>query len=82
MKNAVFISSFFLKKMLYYLLSFCHTYLCPIDKTSEKETSRCSISLNHIKKYLILVSAITGCISISAFALLVGILISIASSAV
>ena len=40
------------------------------------------MALNHIKKYLILVSAITGCISISAFALLVGILISIASSAV
>ena len=38
--------------------------------------------LNYIEYCFILVSAITGCVSISAFASLVGIPISIASSAV
>lgn len=38
--------------------------------------------LNYIEHCFILVSAITGCVSISAFASLVGIPISIASSAV
>ena len=37
--------------------------------------------LNYIEQWLILVSAITGCISISAFSSLVGIPISIPSSA-
>ena len=38
--------------------------------------------MNYIEQLLILVSAIAGCVSISAFALLVGILKSITSSAV
>ena len=37
---------------------------------------------NYIEQFLILVSAITGCVSISAFASLVGIPIGIASSAI
>ena len=39
-------------------------------------------TLNHTETFLILASAITGCISISAFASLFGISIGIASSAI
>ena len=39
-------------------------------------------TLNYIGKFLILPSAITGCISVSAFAFLLGIPIGITSSAV
>ena len=38
--------------------------------------------LNYIEHLLILISTVTGCVSISAFASLVGILIRIASSAI
>ena len=41
-----------------------------------------SIKLNYIKHFLILASTITGCISISAFASLLGIPIGITSSAI
>ena len=50
------------------------------DLMSKKHKKVCTV-LNHIEKSLILVSAITGCVSISAFVLLVGIPIGIASSA-
>ena len=39
-------------------------------------------TLNHIEHFLILGSTITGCVSISAFAFLVGIPIVIKSSAI
>ena len=48
---------------------------------SKKHKSFCMAS-NYIEQFLILVSAITGCVSISAFASLVGIPIGIASSAI
>ena len=48
---------------------------------SEKHRKVC-MALNFIKQLHIFVSAITGCVSISAFASLVGITIGIASSAV
>ena len=38
-------------------------------------------TLNYIRHFLILASAVTGCISISAFAFMIGILIGITSSA-
>ena len=40
-----------------------------------------SKTLNYIEYFLILASTITGCISISAFAFLIGILIGVTSSA-
>ena len=40
-----------------------------------------SKTLNYIEHFLILASTITGCISISAFAFLIGILIGVTSSA-
>ena len=46
-----------------------------------KDTKFCAI-LNYIEHFLILASAITGCISISAFGSLLGISIEIMSSAV
>ena len=39
------------------------------------------MTLNHIEQWLILASATTGCVSISAFTLLNGIPVDIASSA-
>ena len=38
--------------------------------------------LNYVEHFLILASAITGCVSVSAFALLVGVLVDTASSTV
>ena len=46
-----------------------------------KKHKKVCMTLNYIKHFLILISAITGCISISAFVSLVGIPIGITSSA-
>ena len=51
------------------------------ELTSKKHKKVCT-TLNYIKNFLILASAITGCVSISAFASLVGIPIRITSSAI
>ena len=48
---------------------------------SKKHKKICTI-LNYIEHFLILASTITGCVSISAFASLVGIPIGITSSAI
>ena len=48
---------------------------------SKKYKKNCT-TLNYIENFLILVSAITGCVSISVFAFLIGIPIGIASSAI
>ena len=48
---------------------------------SKKHKNVCT-TLNYIEHFLILSSRITGCISISAFASLLGILIGIMSSAI
>ena len=52
------------------------------NQLMSKEHKKVCSTLNHIEHFLILASAITGCISISAFACLVGISIVITSSAV
>ena len=46
-----------------------------------KKYKKACTALNHIEHFLILCSAITGCVSISAFASLVGISVGITSSA-
>ena len=51
------------------------------NKLTSKNHKKVSITLNYIEHFLILGSTITGCVSISAFASLVGILIGITSSA-
>ena len=48
---------------------------------SKKHKKICT-TLNYIEHFLILASTITGCISISAFASLIGIPIGITSSAI
>ena len=48
---------------------------------SRKHEKVC-VTLNYIEKFLILASAVTGCISLSAFSSLLGILIGITSSAI
>ena len=48
------------------------------DLINEKHKIICTTS-DYIEPWLILVSGITGCVSVSAFASLVGILLSIAS---
>ena len=48
---------------------------------SKKHKKVCT-TLNHIKYLFILASTITGCISISAFACLIGIPLGITSSAI
>ena len=45
-----------------------------------KSTKKVCTILNYIQHFLILASTVTGCISISAFASLLGILIGITSS--
>ena len=50
------------------------------ELTSKKHKKSCTV-LNYIEHLLILASAVTGCVSISAFALLVGISIGITVSA-
>ena len=47
-----------------------------------KKQKKVSMALNYIEHLLILASAVTGCIWISAFALLIGIPIGITSSAI
>ena len=47
-----------------------------------KKNKKVCTTLNYIEHFLIFASAITGCISISAFASLVGIPIGITSSAI
>ena len=51
------------------------------NKLTSKNHKKVSTTLNYIEHFLILGSTITGCVSISAFASLVGILIGITSSA-
>ena len=51
------------------------------ELTSKKQKKDCRV-LNYIEHLLILISAVTGSVSISAFASLVGIPIGIATSAV
>ena len=51
------------------------------DLTSEKYNKTCKY-LNYIEELLILVSTVTGCVSISAFASLVWVPVGITSSAV
>ena len=48
---------------------------------SRKHEKFC-VTLNYIENFLILASAVTGCISLSAFSSLLGILIGITSSAI
>ena len=48
---------------------------------SRKHEKVC-VTLNYIENFLILASAVTGCISLSAFSSLLGILIGITSSAI
>ena len=52
------------------------------NKSMSKKHKKVCRVLNYIDHSLILISTITGCISISAFAFLVGITIGIASSAI
>ena len=47
-----------------------------------KKHKKVSMTLNYIEHFLILASSVTGCISISAFASLLGIFIGISSSAI
>ena len=47
-----------------------------------KKYKKVCTTLTYIEHFLILASAITGCISISAFAPLIGILIGITNSAI
>ena len=47
-----------------------------------KEGKRVSTTLNYIEHFFILTSTVTGCISISAFASLIGIPLGIASSVI
>ena len=51
------------------------------DLISKKHEKVCT-AVNYIEHFLILASAITGCLSISAFASLVGIPIGISNSAI
>ena len=48
---------------------------------SKKHKKICT-TLNYIERFLILASTITGCVSISAFASLIGIPIGVTSSAI
>ena len=52
------------------------------NELMSKKHKKVVTTLNHIKHFLILGSTITGCISISAFASLVGIPIGITSSVI
>ena len=51
------------------------------NKLMSKKHKKICTTLNYIEQFLILASTITGCVSISAFASLVGIPIGITSSA-
>ena len=52
------------------------------NKLMSKKHKKICTTLNSIEHFLILVSTITGCVSISAFASLIGIPIGITSSAI
>ena len=52
-----------------------------IELMSKKHRNVC-MTLNYTEYFIILASAVTGCISVSAFASLFGIVITIANSAV
>ena len=52
------------------------------NQLMSKKGKKICTTLNYIEHFLILASRITGCVSISAFALLVGIPIGITSSAI
>ena len=52
------------------------------NKLMSRENKNVFTTLNYIERFLILASAITGCISISAFASLLGIPIGNTSSAI
>ena len=53
-----------------------------MEKESSKKPKRFCTTLNYIEHFLILASTITGCISISAFASLIGISVGIISSSI
>ena len=52
------------------------------NELMNKKHKKVCTTLNYIENFLILGSTITGCVSISSFASLVGILIGITSSAI
>ena len=52
------------------------------NELMSRKHKRVCTNLNHIEYFLILASTITGCISISAFASLIGISMRITSSAI
>ena len=52
------------------------------SKLMSKKLKKFCMTLNYIEYLLILASVVTGCVSISAFASLVGVPIGITSSAV
>ena len=53
-----------------------------LNELISKKHKKVCVSLNYIEHFLILASTITGCVSISAFASLIGIPIGITSSAI
>ena len=53
-----------------------------MKKLISKKHKKVSTTLNYIEHFLVLASPITGCVSISAFASLIGIPIGIASSTI
>ena len=55
--------------------------ICQNELMSKKHKKVC-VTLNYIEQFLILVSAVAGCISISVFASLIGVPIGIMSSAI
>ena len=52
------------------------------NELTSKKHKKVYLTLNYIEDFLVLASRITGCVSISAFASLVGIPIGITSSAI
>ena len=52
------------------------------DELINRKLKKVSTALNYIEHFLILASTITGCVSISPFPSLIGILIGITSSAI
>ena len=52
------------------------------NELTSKKHRKVYMTLNYIEHFLILASAVTGCISISVFASLLGIPIGITSSAI
>ena len=52
------------------------------NKLMSRKHEKVCVTLNYIEHFLILASAVTGCISLSAFSSLLGTLIGITSSAI